>query len=86
MNCRSPLTVVTGYLETLLQDDGIDPALRNPLLEMQRQAQRMASIVSDLLDLSRLDALEEEPVGTPIDLALMCAVLRKGRAGSPGAS
>ncbi len=38
---RSPLTVVTGYLETLLQDDGLDPALRGPLLEMQRQAQRM---------------------------------------------
>jgi two-component system phosphate regulon sensor histidine kinase PhoR len=74
---RSPLTVVTGYLETLLQDDAIDPVLRNPLLEMQRQSQRMASIVSDLLDLSRLDALEEEPVGTPIDLALLCAMLRK---------
>jgi two-component system, OmpR family, phosphate regulon sensor histidine kinase PhoR len=74
---RSPLTVVTGYLETLLQDEAIEPALRSPLLEMQRQAQRMASIVSDLLDLSRLDALAEEPAGTPIDLALMCAVLRK---------
>ena len=74
---RSPLTVVTGYLETLLQDDAIDPALRNPLQEMQRQAQRMASIVSDLLDLSRLDALEEEPVGTLVDIELMCAMLRK---------
>jgi two-component system phosphate regulon sensor histidine kinase PhoR len=77
LELRSPLTVVTGYLETLLQDDAIDPALRNPLLEMQRQSQRMASIVSDLLDLSRLDALDEEPVGAPIDLAPLCAMLRK---------
>lgn len=74
---RSPLTVVAGYLETLLQDDTLDPALRAPLAEMQRQTQRMTSIVSDLLDLSRLDADQGEVEGEPIDIVALCAVLRK---------
>jgi two-component system, OmpR family, phosphate regulon sensor histidine kinase PhoR len=74
---RSPLTVVTGYLETLLQDEPVDSSSRGPLQEMQRQAQRMNGIVNDLLELSRLDALAEEPVGEEIDVQAMCALLRK---------
>jgi two-component system phosphate regulon sensor histidine kinase PhoR len=68
---------VTGYLETLLQDEAVDPSSRGPLQEMQRQAQRMNGIVNDLLELSRLDALAEEPVGEAIDVQAMCAMLRK---------
>jgi len=74
---RSPLTVVTGYLETLLQDEQLDPALRAPLSEMQRQTRRMNGIVSDLLDLSKLDADDREVEGEPIDVVALCAVLRK---------
>jgi len=74
---RSPLTVVTGYVETLLQDDALDPGLRAPLQEMQRQTQRMNGIVSDLLDLSRLDSSDREVEGEPIDVVALCAVLRK---------
>jgi two-component system phosphate regulon sensor histidine kinase PhoR len=74
---RSPLTVVTGYLETLLQDDLLDPVVRKPLLEMQRQSQRMAAIVSDLLELSRLDAVDREAEGEAIDVVALCSVLRK---------
>src|SRR6202162_6315353 len=53
---RSPLTVIAGYLETLSTDADIDPALAGPLQEMQRQAQRMTSIVQELIELSRLAA------------------------------
>jgi len=74
---RSPLTVVAGYVETLLQDDALDPSLRGPLAEMQRQTQRMTTIVSDLLDLSRLDADEGEVEGEPVDVVALCALLRK---------
>jgi two-component system phosphate regulon sensor histidine kinase PhoR len=74
---RSPLTVITGYVETLLQDEALDPALRAPLLEVQRQTQRMNGIVGDLLDLSRLDSVDQEIDGEPIDVAALCAVLRK---------
>ncbi|MEO6185364.1 MAG: phosphate regulon sensor histidine kinase PhoR [Steroidobacteraceae bacterium] len=74
---RSPLTVITGYLETLLLDEDLDPALRGPLGEMQRQSQRMNGIVNDLLDLSRLDALSEEAAGEPVDVVAMCSLLCK---------
>jgi two-component system phosphate regulon sensor histidine kinase PhoR len=74
---RSPLTVITGYLETLLQDDGADAALRGPLAEMQRQSQRMNGIVNDLLDLSRLDSLTEEAGTGRVDVAALAAMLRK---------
>jgi len=74
---RSPLTVMTGYLETLLQDDQLDESLRGPLGEMQRQTQRMNRIVNDLLDLSRLEAVADEARGDSVDMAAMCAVLRK---------
>jgi two-component system phosphate regulon sensor histidine kinase PhoR len=74
---RSPLTVVTGYLETLALDDRLDSSLQAPVAEMQRQTQRMNGIVSDLLDLSRLDAVDREIEGRPIDVPGMCAVLRK---------
>jgi two-component system phosphate regulon sensor histidine kinase PhoR len=74
---RSPLTVMTGYLETLLQDEDMDKDVRAPLGEMQRQTQRMNGIVNDLLDLSRLDAATEEPAREEIDVRAMCAVLRQ---------
>src|SRR5690606_31984403 len=74
---RSPLTVMTGYLETLLQDDALDPGLRGPLAEMQRQTQRMNGIVNDLLDLSRLDALTGEAGDSRVEVAALAAMLRK---------
>src|SRR5665213_1895683 len=42
---RSPLTVISGYLEPLTQDSGVDPALAGPLQEMRRQSSRMTGIV-----------------------------------------
>jgi two-component system phosphate regulon sensor histidine kinase PhoR len=74
---RSPLTVMTGYLETLLQDEQLDGGLRGPLGEMQRQTQRMNRIVNDLLDLSRLEAVSDEAAGEWIDMAATCALLRE---------
>ena len=74
---RSPLTVISGYLETLAADDTLDPALAGPLTEMRRQAQRMNGIVEDLLSLSRLEAAEREAAAEPIDVAAIVAQLRK---------
>ena len=73
---RSPLTVISGYLETLSQDEGIDAALRGPLLEMRRQALRMTAIVQDLLELSRLEAADRVAEGEPIDVGELLARLR----------
>jgi two-component system phosphate regulon sensor histidine kinase PhoR len=74
---RSPLTVVSGYLETLGQDPALDPELRAPVAEMRRQAERMTSIIRDLLALSRLEETDEVVAGEPIDVAALMAMLRK---------
>ena len=57
---RSPITVLSGYLETL-QNIQIksDKDLERPLLNMTDQVKRMERLVTDLLMLSRL---ETEPV------------------------
>ena len=73
---RSPLTVISGYLETLSQDESIDPALRGPLLEMRRQSLRMTAIVQDLLELSRLEAADRVAESETIDVGELLARLR----------
>ena len=75
---RSPLTVISGYLETLSQDPVLDPELKGPLAEMRRQAERMTQIIRDLLELSRLEAAEGEVEdGESIDVAALLSTLRK---------
>ncbi|HEY6451257.1 MAG TPA: phosphate regulon sensor histidine kinase PhoR [Steroidobacteraceae bacterium] len=74
---RSPLTVICGYLETLAQEPGVDPALAGPLQEMRRQALRMTSIVQDLLELSRLEASDRPAPEEPIDVVALMAQLRR---------
>ena len=74
---RSPLTVVSGYLETLGQDPALDPELAGPIAEMRRQAERMTAIIHDLLELSKLEESDETVAGSPIDVAGLLAVLRK---------
>ncbi len=60
---RTPITVINGYLETLLDHrDGVAPRWIKPLEQMHQQSQRMENIVRDLLTLSRLEtkALSKE--------------------------
>ncbi len=74
---RSPLTVVRGYLDTLAEDPVLDEGWREPVREMQRQSERMHGIVSDLLELSRLEAGSSEAEREPIDVAGLLALMRK---------
>jgi two-component system phosphate regulon sensor histidine kinase PhoR len=74
---RSPLTVISGYLETLSQDPALDRDLQGPVAEMRRQAERMTGIIHDLLELSRLEQSEEPVAGEPLDVAALLALLRK---------
>ena len=55
---RSPLTVVVGYLETLLDAD-VDQMFAAQLRSMRSQTERMNRIVNDLMLLSRLES--EDP-------------------------
>jgi two-component system phosphate regulon sensor histidine kinase PhoR len=74
---RSPLTVISGYLETLAQDPVLDADLKGPVAEMRRQAERMTAIIRDLIELSRLEETDEVVGGEPVDVAALAALLRK---------
>ena len=56
---RTPLTVISGYLETLSdQTDHIPAGWQRPLSTMRHQASRMEALITDLLLLSRLETSE----------------------------
>ncbi|HVW67498.1 MAG TPA: phosphate regulon sensor histidine kinase PhoR, partial [Steroidobacteraceae bacterium] len=74
---RSPLTVISGYLETLSQDPALDPDLQGPVAEMRRQAERMTAIIRDLLELSRLEETDEVVGGESLDVPALISMLRK---------
>jgi two-component system phosphate regulon sensor histidine kinase PhoR len=74
---RSPLTVITGYLDALADDQKLDPTWSAPILEMRRQSERMSTIINDLLELSKLESGERPLDEEPIDIPGMLALLRK---------
>jgi two-component system phosphate regulon sensor histidine kinase PhoR len=74
---RSPLSVIAGYLETLYHDPALHEDLQGPVAEMRRQADRMTSIIQDLLALSKLEESDEIVGGDYVDVPALLAVLRK---------
>jgi two-component system phosphate regulon sensor histidine kinase PhoR len=74
---RSPLTVISGYLEAMHEDASVEAGWGTPLAEMRRQADRMAHIVGDLLELSRLENDTSEPPFEPIDIGGLLARIRE---------
>lgn len=81
---RSPLTVISGYLDSMSEDAALDPAWASPVAEMRRQAERMNAIVHDLLELSKLESADKEAGEDLIDVAGMLALLRKEALARPG--
>jgi two-component system phosphate regulon sensor histidine kinase PhoR len=80
---RSPLTVISGYLDSMSEDAGVDPAWAAPVAEMRRQAERMNAIVHDLLELSRLESADKEAGEELVDVAGMLALMRKDALARP---
>ncbi len=56
---RTPLTVINGFLENLIDTPATPENLQRPLNLMHSQADRMQSIIQDLLSLSRLEMDEK---------------------------
>jgi two-component system phosphate regulon sensor histidine kinase PhoR len=78
---RSPLTVISGYVDELADDHGQTPEWREPIADMRRQALRMREIVEDLLELSRLEATTDEAPMTIVDMpGLIEQLARESRA------
>lgn len=69
---RSPLTALLGFIETLKMAARDDPAARARFLDvMEREAMRMARLVSDLLSLSRVESEERMRPTERVDLAAL---------------
>ena len=65
---RSPLTVISGYLDGLADDEAMPPAWKKPVAQMRRQAARMRQILSELLELSRLESAGPAKSDQPVDV------------------
>lgn len=77
---RSPLTVISGYVDELAEDRNLAAEWREPIADMRRQAVRMREIVEDLLELSRLEATADEAPMAPVDMpALLERLVREAR-------
>ncbi len=68
---RSPLTVISGYIDTLAEDPEMPEAWRTPVTEMQRQAERMTRILRDLIELTRLESAESNAPRDFVDVVAM---------------
>ncbi len=55
---RTPMTAILGFVELLLDECPGPSARRDRLQAIQRNAARMLSLVEDMLEVSRLDAIE----------------------------
>jgi two-component system phosphate regulon sensor histidine kinase PhoR len=65
---RTPLTVIAGFLENLVDSPVTPESHRRPLHLMCNQAERMRSIIEDLLTLSRLEMNDRSPELEPVDV------------------
>jgi heavy metal sensor kinase len=66
---RTPLTIVRGELENLIEDRRLDNETRDRAASMFEEAVRLSQIVEQLLALSRLDAGEAQAEWSRFDLA-----------------
>jgi two-component system phosphate regulon sensor histidine kinase PhoR len=83
---RSPLTVLAGYLDAMAEDDALLQSWEQPVRQMREQAQRMTRIVSELLELSRLEGSGSAKIDETVDvgslLSRACDTFRE-QDGSP---
>ena len=74
---RSPLTVISGYLDALTTDANAPEEWQRPLSQMQSQANRMGDIVAELIELSRLETSGSAPIDGDVDVAGLMTRVRK---------
>ena len=68
---RTPVSIIKGFSETLIEDyqSLSEKQKKNFLLKIQRNSQRLNSLVEDLLSLARLEALDVTLEKQPVDLS-----------------
>ena len=66
---RTPLTSIQGYAELLLEDEQVAEEQRESLTLVKKNADRLLTLINDLLDLSRMEAGRLDLHRTRLDLA-----------------
>ncbi len=75
---RSPITVISGYLETMQHNLPSDPdKLRKIINTMYRQSKRMERLVSDLLSLSKLETRPTDQHDNEIDISALLIAIKE---------
>jgi two-component system phosphate regulon sensor histidine kinase PhoR len=78
---RSPLTVISGYLDAIADDPEMSPEWAGPIEQMRAQARRMTQIVSELLELSSLEGGGRATRDEVVDVAGLIASVKKSYLG-----
>ena len=77
----TPLTVISGYVETLATRYADDPEFSAPLQQIRQQSERMRRLVEDLLLLSRLEMQRGPSVNGTVNVpAVIDSVVAAARA------
>ncbi|GBD32463.1 Alkaline phosphatase synthesis sensor protein PhoR [bacterium HR33] len=66
---KTPLTIISGYAETLLAEEDYIPQQRQFLETILQNARRMRRLVDDLLDLAQLESQQVKLARQPLDPA-----------------
>lgn len=73
---KTPLTVINGYLETLLMvTDQFPERLQKSFTSMDHQSKRMMNLIEDLMLLSTLETTEQKVSQSPIRVASLVRTL-----------
>ena len=81
---RSPLTVISGYLDSLSEDPELEKNWGQPIRQMQQQARRMSTVVNELLELSRLESAGRAGKDEAVDVGGLLAAAKKSYQGQDG--
>lgn len=81
---RSPLTVISGYLDSLAEDPVLEENWGQPVRQMQQQARRMSTVVNELLELSRLESAGRASKDEAVDVGGLLAAAKKSFQGQDG--
>ena len=74
---KTPLTVLSGYLEALLEDTENNVESRKVLLDMQRETERMKRLVTGFMELMRLNPEERHGFEEKVRVQSLIPLLRQ---------
>jgi PAS domain S-box-containing protein len=69
---RTPLTSLRGFTELLLTRDFTPQQQRNMVSVIHQEAMRLATLITDFLDIQRMGAGQQPYAFEPVDLASLC--------------